>query len=404
MPECSVIVITHNDVARLPRAVRSALDQTLRDLEVIISDDGSTDGTPETAAALQRADPRVRYLRREVNSGGCGAPRNDALDLATAPYTMFLDSDDTLPRHACKSLLAEVERTGADFVSGQIARLYERDGRLNSYYPHLFARRRVVEGIRADPELFFDSFATNKLFRTDFLRAHDLRFPEDLHYEDHIFTTALYCAARRFAVVPWVTYHWHRAENGTSISLSIDELENVRHRLEAARISDEILRSNGFADLVPDRQYRFLRQDLRVYLNPLPTRDAAWVAAFAALVRPYLAGLAEGVLDRVEPMVRVCCHLILAGRVEDLRVAARSLNGPKAPPRTAVRQGDRTYWGTQVSPGMDITALHLAKRPSTAARLRHEITEISAHGSRLRLAIRTYDPFGVLNGFDASLR
>ncbi|MET9337265.1 CDP-glycerol glycerophosphotransferase family protein [Nonomuraea sp. NPDC003804] len=407
MPDCTVVVITYNDAARLPRAVRSVLDQTLRDLEVIICDDASTDDTPRVAGALTRADPRVRYVRRQVNSGGCGAPRNDGLDAALSPYVMFLDSDDTLPRHACKSLLTEIERTGADFVSGQIARLYESSGRTHRYYPHLFARRRTVEGIREEPDLFLDCFTTNKLFDVSFLRRHALRFPEDILYEDHVFGAEMYCAARRFAVVPWTVYHWHRPQDGTSISMSTKEMDNVRHRLEAARRSDAVLRAHGFGDLVPDRQYRFVRQDLRVYLNPLPSRDVAWAAEFAGVVRPYLAQIPGEVLERLPATARVCCHLILADRAEDLRVAARSLNGPQAPPREVVTRGGRTYWGRTPAPGMDITALHLAELPYTASRLRHEVVALASAGTRMRLRVRTYDPFGVLTaapGWTASLR
>jgi CDP-glycerol glycerophosphotransferase len=146
---------------------------------VIVVDDASTDETPRVAAELMESDPRVRYLRRPANSGGCGAPRNDGLDAAAAPYLMYLDSDDELPRHACKSLLTEIERTGVDFVSGQISRLYESSGRLKPYYPTLFARRRVVAGIGEEPELFLDSFTTNKLYDVRFLRDGGLRFPEE---------------------------------------------------------------------------------------------------------------------------------------------------------------------------------------------------------------------------------
>ncbi|MEU8316844.1 CDP-glycerol glycerophosphotransferase family protein [Nonomuraea sp. NPDC048881] len=396
MPDCSVVVISYNDAARLPRAVRSVLRQTLRDLEVIISDDASTDGTPEVAARLMAEDPRVRYLRRQSNSGGCGAPRNDGIDAARAPYAMFLDSDDELPRHACKSLLTEIERTGADFVSGQISRLFERDGRLRPYYPSLFARRRVVEGIRAEPELFLDSFSTNKLYNVAWLRDNVLRFPEDIHYEDHVFATELYALARRFAIVPWVVYHWHRASSNESISLSIDEMDNVRQRVIAARLSDDILRGYGAQDLVPHRQYRFLRQDLRVYLNPLPARDPVWVKEFASVVRPYLEEIPGAVFDRIEPMDRVCCRLILDDRIEDLRVAAGSLTGPRAAPRAAVQVDGRTYWGTTAAPGLDITALRLAELPYTDSRLRHEVTGLATNGERVRMTVRTYDPFGVL--------
>ncbi|MEV0617343.1 CDP-glycerol glycerophosphotransferase family protein [Nonomuraea sp. NPDC050404] len=396
MPDCTVVVITYNDAPRLPRAVRSVLRQSLRDLEVIISDDASTDGTPEVARRLALADPRVRYLRRPVNSGGCGAPRNDGIDAATAPYVMFLDSDDELPRHACKSLLAEIERTGACFVSGQISRLYESNGRLRPYYPSLFARRRVVEGIRQEPELFLDSFSTNKLYDTGWLRDRALRFPEDIHYEDHVFAAELYAVARRFAIVPWVVYHWHRAPTNESISLSIEDLENVRQRVIAARLSDDLLREHGAEDLVPHRQYRFLRQDLRVYLNPLPQRDRVWAKEFAAVVRPYLAEMPDEVFERIDPLDRVCCQLILDDRIDDLRIAAGSLTGPRAAPRAAVLLDGRTYWGTSVSPRLDITRLRLAELPFSASRLRHEVASLSSDGERLRMTVRTFDPFGVL--------
>ncbi|GAA2891832.1 hypothetical protein GCM10010517_56230 [Streptosporangium fragile] len=408
VPECSVVIITYNDAARLPRAVRSVLGQSLRNVEVIVSDDASTDDTEHVVRELQRRDPRVRYLRAEVNSGGCGAPRNRGVAAARAPYVMFLDSDDELTRHACKSMLLEIERTGADFVTGQISRLYERTGKTSSYYPALFARRRTVEGIAREPEMFLDSFSTNKLYRTDLVRR--LPFREDMHYEDHVFSTTLYCAARRFAVVPWVVYLWHRSAAGSSarpsISLSITEMANVRSRIAAARLSDDILRRNGLGHLVHERQRRFVRQDLRVYLNPLPSRDPAWIAEFVAVTRPYLAEFTPEVFEPMDPLIRVCCSFILDGRPDELLVAARSLNGPKAPPRLATRRDGRTYWGGAPDPRREITPLRLAELPYTASRLRHEAA-VTGEGTRITLAIRTYDPFGVLAahpGWTAFLR
>jgi CDP-glycerol glycerophosphotransferase len=197
-------------------------------------------------------------------------------------------------------------------------------------------------------------------------------------------------------VVPWVVYHWHRAQGGTSISLGVDDLDNVRQRVAAARMSDDVLRAHGAGDLVPHRQHRFLRQDLQVYLNPLPARDLGWVEEFASIVRPYLAEIPAGVLDAAEPMERVCCRLILDGRIEDLRIAAGSLTGPRAAPRAAVQLDGRTYWGTTVSPGLDITRLRLAELPFSDSRLRHEATELAGDGERVRMTVRTYDPFGVL--------
>ncbi len=78
-PDVTVTVIVHNDAGRLPRAVASVRRQTHRNIEIVISDDHSTDDTPRVARELAAADPRVRYLRLPENSGGCSAP-------ATAPW------------------------------------------------------------------------------------------------------------------------------------------------------------------------------------------------------------------------------------------------------------------------------------------------------------------------------
>ncbi|WP_433222692.1 CDP-glycerol glycerophosphotransferase family protein [Microtetraspora malaysiensis] len=393
-PDVTVVVIAYNDATRLPRAVGSLLRQSLHNLEIVVVDDGSTDDT----ARVVRDMPGVRYVRRGTNSGGCGAPRNAGMDAARAPYVMFLDSDDELPRHACKSLLTEIERTGADFVTGQISRLFERSGSMSPYYPSLFRRRRVVPGIAADPAMFLDGFSTNKLYRLDFLREHGLRFREDLFYEDHVFTAELYRASRRFAVVPWPVYLWHRSDGGDpSISLRLGAVENIRHRVAAAEAADRVLRQGGLPELVPKRQHRFIVQDLRVYLNALPRFDATWAGEFAAVVRPYLAALEPGVLDRADPMVRVCARLILADRLADLRVAARSLTGARAAPRAAVVRDGRTYWGSDADPAFDITAMRLAELPFAAARIRHEVVEASLSGTVLSLTVRIYDPFAVLD-------
>ena len=115
-PDVTVTVIVYNDADRLPRAVESVRRQTHGNIEIIISDDHSTDGTPFVAREFAARDPRVRHLRLPENSGGCSAPRNRALDIATAPYVMFLDSDDELTEDAVELLLAAHREREIDFA------------------------------------------------------------------------------------------------------------------------------------------------------------------------------------------------------------------------------------------------------------------------------------------------
>jgi len=92
-PIVSVIIPTYNRANLLSRTVRSALNQTLQDFELIIIDDGSIDNTEEVVKNFQGKDQRVKYIKHEKNKGG-GVARNTGLKNAKGKYIAFLDSDD----------------------------------------------------------------------------------------------------------------------------------------------------------------------------------------------------------------------------------------------------------------------------------------------------------------------
>jgi CDP-glycerol glycerophosphotransferase len=401
-PAVSVVVIVYNDEERLARAVQSVLGQTLRDLEVIIADDCSTDGTEGVARALEAADPRVRYVRLEENSGGCSAPRNRGIEVARAPYLMFLDSDDELPKHACKSMLLVAEDTGVDFVTGEVTRLFEATGRTGLWYPHLFSERRVVHGLREAPEYFFDHLSTNKLYRADFIARHGLRFPLGIHYEDQLFSAQAYTLADTFAVVPWEVYTWRLAPESVSISSSRHKIQNVVDRIVAATLVDEYLTESGHADLRPDKDFKFLRHDFRLYLGDLPFRTPEWIEEFARAVTPYLSQIGEEAYAKLRRDERVCLYLLRSGRLAEAAQAGRLLDRPRIAPRYAVGDGGTWYWGRSVPADeearreLDLGEWHLDEQQFATGRVRHEIEAVTPDGPVLRLRVRTYDPTGLI--------
>lgn len=104
MPSHSVIIPTYNRAGWLPGAVRSALEQTVDSLQVIVVDDGSTDDTPDVCRDLERQDPRVRICRQ--SNAGLAAARNTGLQAAEGRWTAFLDDDDLLHPQALARLSA----------------------------------------------------------------------------------------------------------------------------------------------------------------------------------------------------------------------------------------------------------------------------------------------------------
>ena len=104
MPSHCVIIPTCNRAGWLPGAVRSALEQTVESLQVIVVDDGSTDDTPDVCRDLQRQDGRVRVCRQP--NAGLAAARNTGLQAAEGRWAAFLDDDDLLHPQALARLSA----------------------------------------------------------------------------------------------------------------------------------------------------------------------------------------------------------------------------------------------------------------------------------------------------------
>ncbi|MFF9115292.1 glycosyltransferase family 2 protein [Streptomyces massasporeus] len=290
--EVAVVVIGYDDAAHVTDAVRSALAQGPAVREVVAVDDCSKDGSAGLLERLSASEPRLKVIRRRANSGGCGTPRNTGLDAVTSPYVMFLDSDDVLPPGAVDALLAAAEGAHAEVVSGLCVRRELPSGRETPWQPRLYALHAVVPRPAQRTRLVHDTLCVNKLYRTAFLRAHGIRFPEGrFPYEDVVFTARVLAAAPRIALIPDRVYVWHVRRSQARLSISLDRsgVENWRARTEACRQAYEVLLGAGQKELARTARAKFLDHDLRMYVRELGLRDAAYRRAWWELTRAHLA-------------------------------------------------------------------------------------------------------------------
>ncbi|CQR52980.1 MULTISPECIES: glycosyltransferase family 2 protein [Haloferax] len=128
MPTVSVIIPTYNRADALPRAIDSALDQTLSDVEVIVVDDASTDDTASVVTAYD--DPRVNYLVHETNRGGSAA-RNTGIADASGDYIALLDSDDEWAQTKLERQVETLERRSDEWVAAYCGTEILDDGDAN---------------------------------------------------------------------------------------------------------------------------------------------------------------------------------------------------------------------------------------------------------------------------------
>ncbi|MFI6205367.1 glycosyltransferase family 2 protein [Streptomyces sp. NPDC051041] len=316
LPRVAVVVIGYDDAGHVADAVRSALAQGPAVREVVAVDDGSTDGSADLLARLARSEPRLRVVRRRVNSGGCGSPRNTGLATVTSPYVMFLDSDDVLPPGAADALLTAAEAERAEVASGLCVRRELPSGREVPWEGRLYAQRAVITDPARVPRLVHDTLCVNKLYRTGFLRAHGIRFPEGrFPYEDVVFTARVLAAGPRIVLVPDRVYTWHVRRSAARLSISLDRagIGNWQARTEACRQAHAILLGAGRKELARAARAKFLDHDLRMYVRELGLRDTHYRRAWWAHTRACLAeyDAADWARDPAAPG-RLAARVVLA--------------------------------------------------------------------------------------------
>src|SRR5918999_4707877 len=121
VPRISVVVPIYNVEGFLRECLESVAAQTVGDLEVVMVDDGSTDGSAAIAREFAERDSRFRLLSQP--NAGLSAARNTGIEAAEGEFLAFLDGDDVLPPNAYELLLGALEQTGSDFASGNVRRL-----------------------------------------------------------------------------------------------------------------------------------------------------------------------------------------------------------------------------------------------------------------------------------------
>lgn len=163
-PRASVVIPAHQRPDLMQVAIRSALDQTFSDTEVIVVDDGSQPSLEPMVETF--ADPRLRYLRLDRNVGE-GGTRQAGLDLVTSEHVLFLDDDDVLRPEALRLLVDALEATpDAVFACGTRV-LFDRRGQ-TLRYP--WPRRRLRRGVRDGLLAGFHIVPSQTMFRSELLR------------------------------------------------------------------------------------------------------------------------------------------------------------------------------------------------------------------------------------------
>ena len=307
-PLISVIVPVYNVSPYLREALDSLIHQTWKNLEILLVDDGSTDGSGEICDEYAR-DPRVRVFHQE-NRGLSGA-RNTGLDHMTGEYVAFLDPDDAFHPETIEKLFLALSENDAD-LSACGFEVFETEGLLKEGKRKggfSFGGERVLtrpEAILAMAEEAFPVAAWNKLYRRSLW--DDFRYPERRIFEDIRTAPQILNRCDRIAVVPETLVYYRRRKNSITSTCTA---ENTHEAVAAFKAAQEYLEQAQ-----PELPSEILRKNLERLLRAMifrwgefRVRGAAWEDAQA--IREEILEFANGKTRFTDLRTRVVWGMFL---------------------------------------------------------------------------------------------
>lgn len=226
-PLLSVIVPVYNVEDYVGRCVDSILNQTYRNLEVILVDDGARDSSGAICDAFQEKDSRVRVIHKE--NGGLSSARNAGMDVAAGEYITFVDSDDWIEPDAYEHLLGLIERYQVKLVCGGN---YNVDGATGERTLALCPEKEeVISAEEFVGRMFlwqgFDSSACDKIYHRSLLET--FRYPEGKVCEDVPVTYKIVLSTERAALSDRPFYNYFHREGSITISTAAEITDKTFH-------------------------------------------------------------------------------------------------------------------------------------------------------------------------------
>jgi len=255
-PVLSIVVPVYNAESWLVRCLDSLVNQAIKDIEIIVVDDRSTDGSLNIIREYEEKDPRIKTIALETNCGESGA-RNTGLAMAAGEYIAFVDHDDFVDIDFYEKLCARAKESGADIVKGEALEM-TYDGKRRHYGPRAAA-------IRKNKVAFTHAWWT-AIYRRDFLTRNKLNLSVGLILTaDVVFLLKAVILANAIELVEGTYYHYMRREDsGDSKILSPQKVQSSvdGRNMMVDFINEHIAEDRETYSLIFQREFMYILYSL----------------------------------------------------------------------------------------------------------------------------------------------
>ena len=217
-PLISVIIAIYNAEKWISRMIDSVLNQSLKDFELLLVDDGSNDGTADILDDYAQKDDRITLLHN--NHGGVCSARQAGLNVANGEYFIQLDADDWIEQNMLEEMYSRAKEKNADIVLCAFENIYTKNGHIIHHVyqncPSSFSKNTLYKDILIGRCNFAN---WNKLIKLSIVIDNNLSYPIEItQIEDAVFSLRVAKVAKVIAHTPMALYHYDQSINPLSMT------------------------------------------------------------------------------------------------------------------------------------------------------------------------------------------
>ena len=240
-PKISVIVPAYNSEKFISKCLLSLINQTEKEIEIIVINDGSNDNTKDIISIFAEHDSRIILINQDHKLQG--AARNNGIKHAKGEYIGFVDSDDWVDLDYFEKLYVTAKKYNSDLTLATNVRTGngKTKKRLN------IIKEEFITDLQGKMDVchqWKDGCPTNKIYKAEFLQKFDIKFPEGIYCEDKLFTTKALYHANGIATVPGIYYYYYRNPHST-VNYKIKSKERKKDKNNARLEVLKFLKENN---------------------------------------------------------------------------------------------------------------------------------------------------------------
>lgn len=212
IPKVSIVIPVYNTEKFIKKCLDSIVNQSLKEIEIILINDGSTDNTLKYLEIYQQKDSRIKVINQSNQKQG--AARNRGMEIATGEYIGFVDSDDWVDLDYFEKLYSAAKKYDSDIALATNVRIGngKTKKRLNireeKFVISLYDKIKISRQAK-------NPCPTNKIYRRAMLLENSVIWPEGVYCEDKLFTIQAVYYANGLVTVPDINYYYYRNPNST---------------------------------------------------------------------------------------------------------------------------------------------------------------------------------------------